>query len=97
MSVQGKCSIVKIEDNKIVVNEINSRLLTSSNWDSYQSLFIDNVNLQNIPWDLEGILICIKYKDMWKLGMLMKMNYRGVSFCLLHKYSIFLAKKVTLQ
>ena len=63
MSVQGKCSIVKIVDNKIVVNEINTRLLTSSNWDSYQYLFIDNVNLQKTPWDLEGVLICIIYND----------------------------------
>ena len=97
MSVQGKCSIVKIVDNKIVVNEINTRLLTSSNWDSYQYLFIDNVNLQKTPLYVQGILICIMYNDMWQLAMLMQMKYSGVSFCLLEQYSIFIETKETLQ
>ena len=97
MSVQGKCSIVKIDDNQIVVNQIDLRLSNSSNWDSYEYLFIDNVNLQNTPYDLKGVLICIKYEDTWHLGMLMKMNYNGVSFCLVKQYSLFISNEATLQ
>ena len=97
MSVQEKCSIVKIVDNKIVVNEINTRQSTSSNWDSYQYLFIDNVNLQKTPLYVQGILICIMYNDHWQLAMLMQMKYSGVSFCLLEQYSIFIETKETLQ
>lgn len=97
MSVQGKCCIVKIVGNWIVVNQIDSRLFNASNWDSYEYLFIDNVNLHNTPYDLKGVLMCIKYDDIWQLGMLMKMNYNGVSFCLVKHYSLFLSNEASVQ
>ena len=97
MSVQGNCSIIKIVDNKIVVELINYCLLSSSNWDNSEYKFIGNVNFHKTSHDLKGTLIGIKYKDRWQLGMVMKMKYSGVSFYVIENYLLFTPNKDIMQ
>ena len=89
MSVQGKSCLINIIQNRIIVKEINHRIIAFKTWDSEEISFMDNVNLHKTPWQCRGLLICIYYNDKWDLGIIVRMSSMCVSFYLLYNLDLF--------
>ena len=53
MSVQGKSWLISIIHKRIIVKEIQDRILSSKMWDSEEIIFIDNVNLHKTLGNVE--------------------------------------------
>ena len=89
MSVQGKSWLISIIHKRIIVKEIQDRILSSKMWDSEEIIFIDNVNLHKTPCQCRGILFCILYNNIWHLAIMIRMSSTCVSFCLLQNLDLF--------
>ena len=95
MSIQGKANMITVEGDEVIVCEIRERMQSHSYQD--ELIFLDNVNLHSCWKKVKGVFACIRINFVWKLCIIMKMEYQGVTLCYLTKFNIFSAPNFVTQ